>query len=270
MLETTAEVICPYCGETITLLLDLSVESQTYIEDCSGLLPADDRVVQRRGRRTRGPHASKRPADAASDCRASPVACSLPHMWRRLRILILLLILLFVALNTYFDRVYSTDWDIPLRVAVYPINGDGTDESRTLHRANATTTTFLRSKRSSSRKLHATASDGTAGPLHASAAAARSAADDRARRGRARHRVVEPAYAVLGVARARSPRAAADVKLFVLYHDPQRSPSLPHSSGLQKGLFAIVQRLRRSRHARIERRRDRARVAAHARRDRQV
>lgn len=35
MLETTAEVTCPYCGETITLLLDLSVESQSYIEDCS-------------------------------------------------------------------------------------------------------------------------------------------------------------------------------------------------------------------------------------------
>jgi hypothetical protein len=35
MLETTAEVNCPYCGEAITLLLDLSVESQSYIEDCS-------------------------------------------------------------------------------------------------------------------------------------------------------------------------------------------------------------------------------------------
>ena len=35
MLETTAEVACPCCGETITLLLDLSVEEQSYIEDCS-------------------------------------------------------------------------------------------------------------------------------------------------------------------------------------------------------------------------------------------
>jgi hypothetical protein len=35
MLETTAEVSCPYCGETITLFLDLSVEEQTYIEDCT-------------------------------------------------------------------------------------------------------------------------------------------------------------------------------------------------------------------------------------------
>ena len=35
MLETTAEVSCPYCGETITLFIDLSVEEQAYIEDCS-------------------------------------------------------------------------------------------------------------------------------------------------------------------------------------------------------------------------------------------
>ena len=35
MLETSAEVLCPYCGEPITLMLDLSVEEQSYIEDCS-------------------------------------------------------------------------------------------------------------------------------------------------------------------------------------------------------------------------------------------
>ena len=33
---------------------------------------------------------------------------------------------------------------------------------------------------------------------------------------------------------------APDIRLFVLYHDPAMSPSLPHSVGLQKGLFAIV------------------------------
>lgn len=50
-------------------------------------------------------------------------------MWRTIRIATLLVILLFVALNTYFDRVYSTDWNIPLRVAVFPINGDGSNVS---------------------------------------------------------------------------------------------------------------------------------------------
>lgn len=36
------------------------------------------------------------------------------------------------------------------------------------------------------------------------------------------------------------PGANPDVKLFMLYHDPEHSPSLPHSVGLQKGLFGIV------------------------------
>jgi hypothetical protein len=29
------EVECPYCGEPITLVIDLSVESANYVEDCS-------------------------------------------------------------------------------------------------------------------------------------------------------------------------------------------------------------------------------------------
>jgi len=35
MLETSAEVTCPHCWETITLTIDLSVPEQTYIEDCA-------------------------------------------------------------------------------------------------------------------------------------------------------------------------------------------------------------------------------------------
>ncbi len=35
MFETTAEVSCPHCGEVILLFLDLSIETQSYIEDCS-------------------------------------------------------------------------------------------------------------------------------------------------------------------------------------------------------------------------------------------
>lgn len=28
------EIQCPYCGETIEILVDCSVENQSYIEDC--------------------------------------------------------------------------------------------------------------------------------------------------------------------------------------------------------------------------------------------
>ena len=34
MLETEKFFACPYCGETISMLLDLSVDGQTYTEDC--------------------------------------------------------------------------------------------------------------------------------------------------------------------------------------------------------------------------------------------
>ncbi len=30
----TVEIACPYCGETIEIVVDCSVESQSYIEDC--------------------------------------------------------------------------------------------------------------------------------------------------------------------------------------------------------------------------------------------
>ena len=30
-----AEICCPYCGEIIEVIVDLSVEQQEYVEDCS-------------------------------------------------------------------------------------------------------------------------------------------------------------------------------------------------------------------------------------------
>jgi hypothetical protein len=44
--------------------------------------------------------------------------------WRSVRILVLCLVLLFVAVNTYLSKVRTTDWDHPLWVVIYPINAD--------------------------------------------------------------------------------------------------------------------------------------------------
>ena len=30
-----ADITCPYCGETISVLIDSSLDSQSYVEDCS-------------------------------------------------------------------------------------------------------------------------------------------------------------------------------------------------------------------------------------------
>ena len=50
-------------------------------------------------------------------------------MRRHLRYLILLLILFFVAANEAANRFYSRDWDIPLVVHVFAINGDQREAS---------------------------------------------------------------------------------------------------------------------------------------------
>lgn len=34
-LQQTIEIECPYCGETISVVVDCSIEFQDYIEDCS-------------------------------------------------------------------------------------------------------------------------------------------------------------------------------------------------------------------------------------------
>ena len=49
-------------------------------------------------------------------------------MFKAARISVLLLILLFVAVNTWLTQARSTDWNNSLWVKVYPINADGTVE----------------------------------------------------------------------------------------------------------------------------------------------
>jgi hypothetical protein len=50
-------------------------------------------------------------------------------MFRKIRILVLLLILLSVALGAWRAKARATQWKHPLSVVVYPINGDGSPAS---------------------------------------------------------------------------------------------------------------------------------------------
>ena len=51
-------------------------------------------------------------------------------MFKAIRISILLLVLFFVSVSTWLTQARSTDWNNSLWVKIYPINGDGSDESR--------------------------------------------------------------------------------------------------------------------------------------------
>src|SRR3954465_12553227 len=154
-------------------------------------------------------------------------------MWRKLRIFVLLLILLFVALNTYFDRFYSTQWNDALRVAVFPINADG----------SSVTERYIQSLTSTPYE-----------PIEPFFAE------------EGKHyglQIDQPIRLTLGKTLLKLPPAlppdtgrlgamiwslktrywssridgppGTEIKLYLLYHDPERSQSLPHSVGLQKG-----------------------------------
>jgi hypothetical protein len=162
-------------------------------------------------------------------------------MWRTLRIAVLLLILLFVALNTYFDRVYSTDWDIPLRVALYPINADGSAQSeRFISDLQASHFVSIESFFETEARRYELQ---LAKPV-------RILLGEQLRE---LPPMVAPDAGTLGVMswslrmrywawkHGENPGGIPpDVKLYVLFHDPQRHPRLPHSIGMQKGLFGIV------------------------------
>ena len=50
-------------------------------------------------------------------------------MFKAIRITVLLLILFFVVVSSWLTRARSTDWNNSLWVKVYPINGDGSEQS---------------------------------------------------------------------------------------------------------------------------------------------
>jgi len=161
-------------------------------------------------------------------------------MWRRLRISILLVILLFVVLNTYFDRVYSTDWNIPLRVAAFPINADGSEvTARYIGQQPADAFQRIETFFEQEAKHYGLQMER---PIRLTLAPPLSETPPE----------LEPGGGALSAAlwslRMRywawrvdaPPGPAPDIKLFVLYHDPAIAPALPHSLGLQKGLLGVV------------------------------
>ena len=47
--------------------------------------------------------------------------------WKTIRLIVLLFILFIVGVDAYLTKLRTTDWDQPLRIVIYPINGDGSD-----------------------------------------------------------------------------------------------------------------------------------------------
>ena len=169
--------------------------------------------------------------------------------FRKIRILTLLIILFLVAAGTYLKQLRSTDWDRPLTVAIYPINGDGSTVSSkyiselTLDNFQDIETFFVDEAEHYDLALKHPV-ELVMGPVLAQLPPA--PPKDRNILGvmwwslkiRLWSREVGNNYG-----------PPADIRMFVLYHDPVANPRLAHSLGLQKGLLGVVHAFARWREA---------------------
>ena len=160
--------------------------------------------------------------------------------FKMVRILLLLLVLLVVALSSWQARYRSRSWRVPLYVAIYPIAAD--DSAVTLRyladldaeRFKPIDEFFMREaaryrlgeQEPVKTRLRSELHDRP--PQRASAAGTLATAWWSLR-------LRFWAWRVSG-----SVNEPEDIRLFVLYHDPQLTPQVPHSLGLTQGLIGVV------------------------------
>lgn len=161
-------------------------------------------------------------------------------LFKRLRILFLLIVLLMVSLITWQDRYRSTQWREPLFVAVYPIAADGSPVTRAY--VDALDAEGLKSIDEffarEARRYHLPIDEPVRMRLRGEL---RELPPERRTDGGILAtafwslRLRYWAWRVSG--NAREPQ---DIRLFVLFHDPALTPVVPHSLGLTKGLIGVV------------------------------
>jgi len=160
--------------------------------------------------------------------------------FKMLRVALLLLVLLIVSLTTWQDRYLSTRWRQPLFVAIYPIAAD--DSAKTsAYMATLDSESFKPIDRFFARQAEAYHLH-TAEPVRTRL---RGLLQDRPPERAANAGVFSTALWSLRLRYwawrvSRNAREPEDIRIFVLYHDPDLTPTVPHSLGLTKGLIGVV------------------------------
>ncbi len=159
-------------------------------------------------------------------------------MWRTLRIAVLLTVLLFVAVGAWVDRRRTTDWDSTLWIGVFPIVADSRPATRR-YVEGLTDSQFESIATFFEREAKARGVD-LARPVKLQRYPAvqqlpPQLAADAGLIGRMAWSLRMRAYAW-----QHAGDTLADIRVFVLYHDPEVTQTVPHSLGLKKGLLGVV------------------------------
>lgn len=160
--------------------------------------------------------------------------------FKTLRVLILLLVLLGVALSTWQARNRSTRWNVPLYVAIYPIAADDSPVTRA-YLAALDAERFKPIDRFFTREAERYHLD-TSEPVKTRL---RTELEERPPQRAPDAGLLTTIFWSLRL-RYWAWRVSGhvhepeDIRMFVLYHDPALTPTVPHSLGLSKGLIGVV------------------------------
>jgi hypothetical protein len=161
-------------------------------------------------------------------------------MSKKLRYLILLLVLLFVAVNEAVIKMRSTSWDRPLRVHLYAISGDG----RAVSEAYVDSLTTEHFKPIETFMSHEAKRYGVAiQPVRVEYHGRLESHPPQPPSGRSMLENIWWSLRFRAWAWYRgwtSDNDQSDVELFVSYYDTATSRSLRHSVGLEGGLIGII------------------------------
>lgn len=162
------------------------------------------------------------------------------RFFRHLRILFLLFVLILVAGDYWLTKIRSTDWDLRLRIAVYPINGDKSEVSASYienleESIFDPVETYLADE---SKEYNLPLDEPVIVTLsHTIEELPPSPPIDR-------HPLkvmwwsLKMRYWVFTVDEYTGP--PADIRMFVIYYDPDKHERLKHSLGMEKGLIGVV------------------------------
>ncbi|MFK8032208.1 MAG: hypothetical protein AB8G18_18420, partial [Gammaproteobacteria bacterium] len=160
----------------------------------------------------------------------------------RIRQFILLCILIMVAMSTWLARERSTDWNNTLWVAVFPINGDQSDSAaKYIDALDVDDFRPVEDFFQTELNRYGVTLDE---PIHIDL---RSELDERPPAPPTAGSVLSVIrwslvmrYWTWRVEREEKGRVTPDIKIFMVYFDPETHDRLPHSVGVQKGLFGVV------------------------------
>ena len=159
-------------------------------------------------------------------------------MWRRIRIGILLVVLFVVAAGAWNDRTRTTRWEEPLWVGIFPVNGDGRDETgryiAALDQARfAAIEQFFAAEA-------AEFGIGLERPMKMVLYPPLAEPPPRLAPGTGLPGRIWWSLGLRWYTWRQAGGTPADIRLFVLYHDPAGTDAVGHSLGLQAGLLGIV------------------------------